>query len=103
MRAWSEARRQRSEIRCRRAQGVALVVAVGAAMVLTMVCVRNAAGEEAIQVGDEVVLMSDDRPGRAKRGRPAVACGRDVFLVAWQDGWQAPGRVSECALRASFL
>jgi hypothetical protein len=53
---------------------------------------------EGIKVGDEVVLASDNRSGKARRGRPAVAfgptssedsvaAGKGIFLVAWQDGW----------------
>jgi len=45
----------------------------------------------AVQVGDEVVLMSDDRPGKARRGRPAVAFGKDCFLVIWREGWHGDG------------
>ena len=63
-----------------------LLIAV-AVVLLAVTGARGAAGEEGIKVGDEVVLMSDDRPGKAKRGRPAVAFGKNVFLVAWQEGW----------------
>jgi len=35
--------------------------------------------------------MSDGRPGKAKRARPAVAFGKDMFLVAWQEGWHGDG------------
>ena len=60
-------------------------------VLLAIMGARGAAGEKGIHVGDEVVLMSDDRPGKAKRGRPAVAFGRNVFLVAWQEGWHGDG------------
>ncbi|HUT35141.1 MAG TPA: hypothetical protein VNE39_16740 [Planctomycetota bacterium] len=44
----------------------------------------------AIKVGDEVTLMSDG-PGRTLRASPAVAFGKDVYLVAWQEGWHGDG------------
>jgi len=40
----------------------------------------------AIKVGAEVPLMSDG-PGKTRRGEPAVAFGKDVYLAAWQEGW----------------
>jgi hypothetical protein len=45
--------------------------------------------------------MSGDAPGKAKRGRPAVAFGQDMFLVAWQEGWHGDGGSSRIfAVRA---
>ncbi len=43
-----------------------------------------------IKVGDEVVVMSDG-PGKARRGNPAVAFGKEAFLVVWQEGWHGEG------------
>ncbi len=53
--------------------------------------VRLARGGEApaaaIAVGDEVVIMADG-PGKSRRGTPAVAFGKDGYLVVWREGWQ---------------
>jgi len=79
---------------------------VGVVMLLAAPGTWRADGEEvpapasAIKVGDEVVLMADS-PGKIKRGKPAVAFGRNTFLVAWQEGWHGDGGSSRiCALRA---
>ncbi|MCX7806832.1 MAG: hypothetical protein N3A38_16845, partial [Planctomycetota bacterium] len=45
----------------------------------------------AIEVGEETVLMPHGGAGGSRRGKPAVAFGRDMFLVAWQDGWHGDG------------
>jgi len=72
-------------------------------VVLAIMGARATAGEGRIDVGDEVVLMSDDRPGKAKRGRPAVAFGKGAFLVAWQEGWHGDGGNSRiCAVRVGL-
>ena len=72
-------------------------------MVLLGFCIQAAICAGAIKVGDEVVLMSDDRPGKAKRGRPAVAFGKDSFLVVWQEGWHGGGgRARICAFRVGL-
>lgn len=48
-------------------------------------CDDAAAG--GVKVGEELVLMADG-PGQTMRSYPAVAFGKDVFPVAWQEGWQ---------------
>jgi hypothetical protein len=47
-------------------------------------------GTQAIKVGNEIVVMADG-PGETMRSFPAVAFGKDIFLVAWQEGWQGKG------------
>ena len=48
-------------------------------------CDDAAAG--GVKVGEELVLMADG-PGQTMRSYPAVAFGKDIFPVAWQEGWQ---------------
>ena len=46
-------------------------------------------GTQAIKVGDEAVLMKADGSGGGRRGKAAVAFGKDNYLVAWQEGWHS--------------
>jgi len=71
----------------RRACGLVMAAAVALAF--------STAGEAApaagiLKVGGEVVLMADG-PGKTMRSLPAVGFGKDVFLAAWQEGWQGKG------------
>ncbi|MBM4041117.1 MAG: hypothetical protein FJ290_21665 [Planctomycetes bacterium] len=49
-----------------------------------------AAGALTLKVGDEVLVMADG-PGKTMRSFPAVGFGSNLFLVAWQEGWQGKG------------
>jgi hypothetical protein len=67
--------------------GISIIVLI----LLIIICVGELAYGQGLKVGDEKVLMTDNRPGKAKRGKPAVAFGKDVFLAAWQEGWHGDG------------
>lgn len=50
---------------------------------------RATAGE-GIALGPETVLPADG-PGKGLQATPAVAFGKDVYLVAWREGWHGEG------------
>ena len=74
----------------RKSEGTNLARAVSIVILLAVLGVWGTAYGQAIKVGDEVVLMAAG-PGGARRGKTAVAFGKDVFLAAWQDGWHGLG------------
>ena len=69
-------------------------ISLGALLLVACPTLSVPAGEApaagALKVGDEVVLMADG-PGKTMRSFPAVGFGKDVFLAAWQEGWQGKG------------
>jgi hypothetical protein len=82
VKARAEGRRARTEC--------GLVMAVGVALVLCAASDSAVLAAGTVEGGSEVVLMADG-PGKTMRSFPAVGFGKDVFLVAWQEGWQGKG------------
>lgn len=51
----------------------------------------NAAPPKEIEVGMEVVLAEPGDAGGTRRGKPAIAFGKDSYLAVWQEGWHGDG------------
>jgi hypothetical protein len=58
---------------------------------LIIMGVRELVYGEGITVGEEVVLKAPGSPGGIRRKNPAVAFGKDSYLVIWQEGWNGEG------------
>ncbi|MEX2215944.1 MAG: hypothetical protein WD768_17665 [Phycisphaeraceae bacterium] len=60
------------------------------AVFLIPLLIAGGARADAIKVGEALPLLPDG-PGKGLQATPAVAYGRDAYLVVWREGWHGKG------------
>lgn len=77
---------------------VTLAAVVTASAASAQTTAPAGASDLPVSVGPEVAIAADG-PGGNSRGTPAVAFGRDAYLVVWREGWE--GKNGGARIRAA--